>query len=120
MSSTPSANRLKTRSEGTVTVVGFVDHKILHNDTIRDVGDQLYHLVDQQGCKYLLLDFTHVDGFSSGALGKLINRKGKLNRVNGKLVLCNVAPHLTEIFRVTRLDRIMPLTPDVDAGLKEF
>ena len=89
-----------------VTVVSFVDTKIVTDENIQEVGDQLYSLVEDEGHKQLLLNFGNVQYLSSAALGKLINLKKKVGAVKGKLKLCCIHPDLLEVFRITRLDRI--------------
>ena len=77
MSSQPKRRRLELEQIGDVTVVNFVDKKILDEQSIQTIGDQLFGLVDQENCKKLLLNFSNVEFLSSAALGKLI----KLNRL---------------------------------------
>ena len=43
-----------------VTVVSFVDTKIVTEENIQEVGDQLYSLVEDEGHKQLLLNFGNV------------------------------------------------------------
>ena len=84
-----------------VTVVSFVDTKIVTDENIQEVGDQLYSLVEDEGHKNLLLNFGNVMYLSSAALGKLINLKKKVGVVKGKLKLCCIHPDLLEVFRIT-------------------
>ena len=63
-----------------VTVVSFVESKIVTEENIQEVGDQLYSLVEDEGHKNLLLNFGNVQYLSSAALGKLINLKTKSGR----------------------------------------
>ena len=50
-----------------VTVVSFVDTKIVTEEQIQEVGEQLYSLVEDEGHKYLLLNFGNVQYLSSAA-----------------------------------------------------
>src|SRR3954452_11067191 len=63
--------RLETIDD--VTVVSFVDAKIVTDENIQEVGDQLYSLVEHEGPRRLLLNIGNVQYLSSAALGKLIN-----------------------------------------------
>ena len=92
-----------------VTVVSFVDTKIVTDENIQEVGDQLYALVEDEGHKQLLLNFGNVQYLSSAALGKLINLKKKVGAVKGKLKLCCIHPDLLEVFRITRLDQVFEI-----------
>src|SRR5215208_195993 len=103
-----------------VTVVSFVDTKIVTEENIQEVGDQLYSLVEDEGHKQLLLNFGNVQYLSSAALGKLINLKKKVGAVKGKLKLCCIHPDLLEVFRITRLDQVFEIYPEEQAGLDKF
>ena len=98
-----------------VTVVSFVDTKIVTEEQIQEVGEQLYSLVEDEGHKSLLLNFGNVQYLSSAALGKLINLKKKVAAVKGKLKLCCIHPDLLEVFRITRLDQVFEIYSEEQA-----
>ncbi len=102
-----------------VTVVSFVHSKIVTEENIQEVGDQLYSLVEE-GHKQLLLNFGNVQYLSSAALGKLINLKKKVGVVKGKLKLCCIHPDLLEVFRITRLDQVFEIYPEEQSALDKF
>ena len=69
----PRRRRLEVEDIGDVTVVNFVDKKILDEQNIQVIGEQLFSLVDQEGRRKLLLNFGNVEYLSSAALGKLLS-----------------------------------------------
>ena len=115
-----SRQHLSTETIDGVTVVSFIDTKIVTEDNILEVGDQLYQLVDVEGKRNLLLNFGHVQYLSSAALGKLINLKKKVGAVKGKLKLCCIHPDLLEVFRITRLDQVFEIYAEEQAALNKF
>ena len=117
MSQAASRRHLSTETIDGVTVVSFIDTKIVTEENIQEVGDQLYQLVDVEGKRQLLLNFGNVQYLSSAALGKLINLKKKVGAVKGKLKLCCIHPDLLEVFRITRLDQVFEISPDEQAAL---
>ena len=64
--------RIQTSTVNGVTVVTFVDRKILDAANIQELGDELFALVDQARLYSMLLDFSTVEFLSSAALNKLI------------------------------------------------
>ena len=76
---------LRLETIDNVTVVSFVESKIVSDESIQEVGEQLYGLVDNDGHRQILLNFGNVQYLSSAALGKLINLKKKVGAVGGKL-----------------------------------
>ncbi len=111
---------LRSENVDGVTVVSFVESKIVTEENIQEVGDQLYSLVEDEGCKNILLNFGNVQYLSSAALGKLINLKRKVTAVKGKLKLCCIHTDLLEVFRITRLDQVFEIHGDEQAALDKF
>jgi anti-sigma B factor antagonist len=120
MTSQPRRRRLEWEDLGDVTVVNFTDKKILDEQTIQVIGEQLFSLVEEVGRKKLLLNFAHVELLSSAALGKLVTLNRKIKDVGGKLVLCQINPNIYEVFEITRLNRIIEIRKDEQEGLQAF
>jgi anti-sigma B factor antagonist len=120
MSSPPRRRRLEVEQIGDVSVVNFVDRKILDEQNIQIIGDQLFSLVDQEGRRQILLNFGNVEYLSSAALGKLITLNKKVQTAKGKLVLCNIAPEILEVFEITKLDKFFKIEGEEQAALQLF
>src|SRR5260370_22453295 len=104
--------RLEVEHIGDVTVVNFVDRKILDEQNIQIIGEQLFSMVDEEGWRKILLNFGNVEYLSSAALGKLITLNKKLQQAGGKLILCNIDPQIHEVFEITKLDKFFKIDPD--------
>jgi anti-sigma B factor antagonist len=120
MSSQPRRRRLEVEHIGDVTVVNFVDRKILDEQNIQVIGDQLFSLVDQEGLRKLLLNFGNVEYLSSAALGKLITLNKKLQAAGGRLILCNIDPQIYEVFEITKLDKFFNIQKEEQSALQAF
>lgn len=120
MSAQPKRRRLETEIIGDVTVVNFTDKRILDDENIRIIGEQLFGLVDDQGHKKLLLNFANVEYLSSAALGKFITLNKKVAGVGGKLVLCSIDPTIYEVFEITRLNKLFNIQKDEQTALQSF
>jgi anti-sigma B factor antagonist len=116
----PRRRRLEVEDIGDVTVVSFTDRKILDEQNIQIIGEQLFGLVDESGRKRLLLNFSNVEYMSSAALGKLITLNKKVQAASGKLVLCNIDPQIREVFEITKLDKLFMICGDEQEGLQKF
>jgi anti-sigma B factor antagonist len=116
----PRRRRLEVEDIGDVTVVNFVDRKILDEQNIQIIGEQLFGLVDEVGRRKLLLNFSNVEYLSSAALGKLITLNKKLQAASGKLVLCCIEPQIFEVFEITKLDKFFKIAKDEQTGLQSF
>ncbi len=120
MSTQPRRRRLEVEDIGDVTVVKFADKKILDEQNIQIIGDQLYSLVDDAGRRKLLLNFGNVEYLSSAALGKLITLNKKVQSGGGRLVLCQISSSIYEIFEITGLKRLFNIYEDEQEALQSF
>ena len=120
MSTQPRRRRLEVEDIGDVTVVNFVDRRILDEQNIQIIGEQLFSLVDEVGRRKILLNFGNVEFLSSAALGKLIALHKKLQAVGGRLILCNIDPEIYEVFEITRLDKFFNIQKEEQAALQAF
>lgn len=109
--------RLDIEEVGDVTVARFVDKKILDENNIQMIGNQLFGLVEEDGRKKIVLDFANVEFLSSAALGKLITMNKKVAAASGKLRLCNIRPDIYEVFAITRLNKLFDIKDDQAAAL---
>jgi anti-sigma B factor antagonist len=112
--------RLEVAEVGDVTVVRFVDRKILDESNIQDMGQELFQLVEEQKRNKLLLNFTSVDFLSSAALGKLITLDKKVKAHGGKLKLSNIQPDIYEVFAITKLNKLFDIRDDEATALAAF
>jgi len=120
MSSPARRRRLEVEHIGDVTVVNFVDRKILDEQNIQIIGEQLFGLVDEGGYRKILLNFSNVEYLSSAALGKLITLNKKLTQAGGKLILCNIDSQIYEVFEITKLDKFFKIMKEEQAALQAF
>lgn len=110
--------RLDIEEVGAVTVARFVDKKILEETNIQLIGNELFALVDEEGRKKLILDFSLVEYFSSAALGKLITLDKKVKASKAKLRLCSINPEIYEVFAITRLNKLFDIRDNREEALK--
>ena len=112
--------RLKVSEIGDISVIRFVDQKILDEGSIQEMGQELFALVEEQKKKSLLLNFTGVEFLSSAALGKLMLLHRKLKEVQGRMKLCCIRPEIYEVFVITRLNKLFDIRDDESAALVSF
>jgi anti-anti-sigma factor len=112
--------RLKVTEIGDVTVVQFVDRKILDEANIQELGQELFGLVEDQGKRNLLLNFLNVEFLSSAALGKLITLDKKVKTHAGRLKLSNIRPEIYEVFKITKLNKLFDIKEDEAEALAAF
>jgi anti-sigma B factor antagonist len=111
---------IKLREVGDITVVHFLDRKILDEASIQQLGQELFDLVAKDGRKKLLLNFSSVEFLSSAALGKLITLNKKANTHQCQLKLSNIRPEIYEVFAITKLNKLFDIKDDEADALAAF
>lgn len=114
------SERLFLEPRGDVTIVSFMDKKILDEANIQEIGDELTRLVTKDHRIKLLLNFENVEYLSSAALGKLISLHKRVREHNGQLKLCDIRPEIYEVFKITKLNLLFEIYDDEELALKTF
>jgi anti-sigma B factor antagonist len=112
--------RLMVSEVGDVTVVRFVDRKILDELNIQELGQEMFQLVEEDKKARLLLNFQQVEFLSSAALGKLITLDKKVKAQGGKMKLSNIRPEIYEVFAITKLNKLFDIKEDEADALAAF
>jgi len=111
--------RIQTSDIGKVTVVRFMDRKILDEAVIQELGAELHALAEESGSQ-LLLNFSDVEFLSSAALGQLIRLDKSLKANGGSVKLCQILPQIYEVFALTKLDLLFDIHDDEASALASF
>ena len=112
--------RIETCQENGITVVTFIERKILEAAHILELGEELLQLVEKDSNKDLLLDFSSVEFLSSAALNKLIILDKKVKSKSGQLKLCNMMPEIREVFVITRLNQLFDIVDTREKAMDGF
>ena len=109
---------LQIEPVGDVSVVKFTQPDIVDLEIIRVLGEQLLGLVDEG--RRVVLDFSRVKRLSTALVGKVVALHKRLNRVGGRLALCEVAPHLREALELLKLPRLVPIYDEEREALEKM
>jgi len=102
-------NRIEVSESASVSVIRFLDQKILDSEAIQELGQELFDLVERDDRKKLVLNFENVEFLSSAALGKLITFEKKSKRGGAQLILTNISPEIFQVFAITNLDKLFQI-----------
>lgn len=109
--------RITVEEKGDHIIMRFRDTDILDQVNIHEMGREMYAVVEGTPGIKLIVDFEGVEYLSSSALGKLITLKKKSQETSGTLKMCRIKPEIMEVFRITKLDTIFDIYPDLDAAM---
>ncbi len=98
------------------TIITLAEEKILEDTDIRALQESIMSVIEQAERMNLILNFGNVRFLSSAVLGLLIRISKKIYEQDGQLKLCNIDPKIHEIFKITRLNKIFDIYPDLESA----
>lgn len=104
---------IKLTRDGELTLVEFTSRKLLEENEIAEMGEQLSACVESQLKPKLIISFAGVDHLSSSALGTLITVNYKVRERDGQLRLCAINPQIYEVFLITKLNKLFRIYPTI-------
>lgn len=101
------------------TVVEFKTNSLMDPIELEQTAQRLYHLIDAEDRRRIVLDFERVEYLSSQAIGILLTMNKKLSTLaHSKLILCGIGARLQELLKITRLDRVLTVKPTQKEAVK--
>ena len=72
------------------------------------------------GNKYIMIDFSRVSYIDSSGLATLVEMLQRVQKIGGKLKLCNMGLPVRNVFEVTKLDSIFDIHQNCDQAKRSF
>jgi anti-sigma B factor antagonist len=114
-------SQLTITSNGKVRTVAFTAEKLVDELKIRDAGQELLGVLNtREGEDKILLDFRSVQFLSSSALGVLLRFYKRCREVKVRVKLCNIAPDILQIFKITNLTKVFEIHKTEEDALRAF
>ena len=104
-----------------VVVVTFNENRILDENTIRQIGQEFSKLPTEAAAgRKLLLKFDKVTFMTSAMLGQImkLTKLAKAEKVD--LKLCEIPALILDVFKLTRLDKVLDIYKSEAAALQAF
>jgi anti-sigma B factor antagonist len=70
----------------------------------------------QKGVRKIVIDLAHVSYIDSAGIGIIAFCFGKASQSGAQLAVAAADGRVTDVFRITRLDQVVTLFPDVDSA----
>lgn len=113
---TPKYLQLDVRGDAVVVGVGVT---LLTEDVnLEQFGHELFALVEQFGCRKLVVSLENVRMVTSGGLGKMITVHRKMHRHQGTVIFCNLQKEVADVLETSRLITYLHVTPDVESAVQ--
>lgn len=103
-------SHFSARIENGVHVLTFEQANVLDAYEIEQLGDAIYDHIKPLDAPRLVISLENVQHLSSAALGMLVAlRKVAVDQKGGDVALAHVSEDLRSIFKMTRLDKLIPI-----------
>jgi anti-sigma B factor antagonist len=107
-------------TNGEVIVAYLGESRIVDQARIDEIGRSLEGLFNKCEHGKLLINFDGVKFMGSAMLGKLISLNKKCKDAKVQLKLCSIDPQIMQVFKLTKLDKVLDIQPNEDRALSSF
>ncbi len=101
------------------TLIAKIEGELDHHTSI-DVREIIDEEISKSRITNLIFDFTDLKFMDSSGIGVVIGRYKKIEKLNGKLCLTTLNPHIKRIVTISGLHKIIPVYNNVQEALKEM
>ena len=112
--------RLSIEEVGGIARIRFVEHNILEEAAIDEIGQEISKIIDRSSNPKMLISFENVEHLSSAALGVLITINNKIKQKGGQLRLSNIDSQIYEVFVITKLNKLFKIYDDAKEASASF
>ena len=109
---------LEDRPDGVVATI--TRPHLSEEENIEVFGKELIDLVDQYGCRHIIVSLQQVTYITSAALGKLIALNRRLHRKSGRLIVCGALDAVKDVLQASRLNDYFTIADDVPSALSQM
>ncbi|MHC4880703.1 MAG: STAS domain-containing protein [Planctomycetota bacterium] len=103
---------------GGAVIVRLLEERLVDDQIVQTLGNQLRELVRKDGPPNLILDLSLVVIICCSLLGKLITLNKQVRSAGGTLQLCGISPRIYEIFAITKLNKLFAMYDDQQQALE--
>ncbi len=112
---TPKYLRLEQADDA--VIVGVAVDLLTEDVNLEQFGHELFALVEQFGCRRLVVNLGEVRMVTSAGLGKLITLHRKMHRHRGSVFFCHLQEAVEDVLKTSRLITYLQVAPDVATAL---
>ena len=106
---------LKTALRGDWIIVRVTEPSLMDTRLIEQLGEAMRSLIDA-GHIRIVLDLSRVEYISSRMVGLIVDQHQAANSAKGQLVLCGLSDKIVELLKLTRLNKMFRVEPDLQTA----
>ncbi len=106
--------------EGDICTATFIVPQLTDDENVEQIGRELFALVDQYGCRKILLDLERVRFITSSVLGKIISLHRRMHRGDGRLILCRPEGEVSNVLNTSKLNQYFHIVTTLEEAKTAF
>ena len=106
----PVDDRIFVQHGVDVTFATLNDEKILEEQHIKELEEELMFVVEEEKRDNLMLDFCNVKFMTSAFLGLLVKVHKRVRERGGYLKLRHIDPTIYKVFEITQLTKVFDIS----------
>jgi anti-anti-sigma factor len=111
---------IKHDVKGEIRIIIIDEARLLDGAVIDQCYREIAEVLDKVEESNVLLHFGRLTFMSSAALGMLVRVHKKCKEYKISLKLCNIAPEIRQVFKITGIDKILDLYDDAAQAMEAF
>ncbi len=105
-------------SEGNTVIIEFNGNLILSD--LEKARKYVKDVVDGDDANLIIFDLTNVEFIDSAGIGFVVSVFKSVKTKNGKFALASLKSKPHEVFKLTRLDKIIPIYENAEAAKQDL
>jgi len=105
--------KIKQVVDGEIRIIAIDEVRLVDGAAIEECYRAIVDVLDKTEESCAVVHFGRVAFMSSAALGMLVRVHKKCKEYKIALKLCNIAPEIRQVFKITGLDKVFDIQEDV-------
>ena len=111
---------IKHAVKGEIHIISIDEVRLVDGAALDQCYREIVEVLDKTDESCVLLHFGRVTFMSSAALGMLIRLTKRCKEYKIALKLCDIAPDIRQVFKITGLEKIFDIRKDVAQAMEAF
>lgn len=103
--------------EGDIYIISVDRDRLTDEDNLEQFSQDINQLIEKHEIRSLIVQLNQVRYMTSSAIGKLISLHRRVNRAEGRMILCELTPDVSATLDTSRLLSYFAVEPDLAAAL---
>lgn len=103
-----------------VMILDFQETKILDQQTVDDIGNELQNIAQTTELKKIIVDMNRIELMTSTMIGQFVSFNKHCEERKIEVHFCNLTSQIQELFKITKLDSVFKVTENREKAIESF